>query len=296
MKPAVRTTSDVFVRFLFGSEHNKDLLLSFINSVQEASEFPRLVSVTIKNPFNLKAIRFDKETCLDIKAADEERRTYDVEVQNHAEGFSAGRSLFYWAKLYSKQLRQSHTYRNLNPVICINVLNFSYFPDIDRFFNNFVLREKTDHELVLSDHLQMHFIEIQKHSGILKTQLDRWVYFFRHGHEKENETMRILIKEDPIIFRADEEYENFTRDEELVAAHEAREKYLHDEASRIEDAEAAGMARGMQKGMQKGIERGIAEGIAKGKVEDAKKMKGKGLSIQDIQDITGLSKEQIESL
>ena len=46
---------DFVFRRLFGSEENKDLLISLINSVVEPS--PHIVDVTIKNPFNLAAYR-----------------------------------------------------------------------------------------------------------------------------------------------------------------------------------------------------------------------------------------------
>jgi predicted transposase/invertase (TIGR01784 family) len=40
----------------------------------------------------------------------------------------------------------------------------------------------------------------------------------------------------------------------------------------------------------------FAEGIEKGKAEDARNMKVKGYPVEDIQDITGLSPEEIEKL
>ena len=46
--------SDIFVRYLLGNEKNKDLLLSFINAVNEDSNFPLITDLTIKNPYNLK--------------------------------------------------------------------------------------------------------------------------------------------------------------------------------------------------------------------------------------------------
>ena len=52
----IKPTSDIFFRYLFGSEENSNLLLSFINSVMEDVSFPILASIKIKNPFNLKTI------------------------------------------------------------------------------------------------------------------------------------------------------------------------------------------------------------------------------------------------
>jgi predicted transposase/invertase (TIGR01784 family) len=58
--------------------------------------------------------------------------------------------------------------------------------------------------------------------------------------------------------------------------------------------------RGMNVGIEKGIAKGIDEGMDRGshfaRIETAKKMKSYGDSIQKIQDITGLSKEELDSL
>src|SRR3569833_1592866 len=61
----------VFVfRKLFGSDENKDLLISLINSIVEP-EFS-IVDVEIKNPFNLAAYINDKGSIFDIKAVDQD--------------------------------------------------------------------------------------------------------------------------------------------------------------------------------------------------------------------------------
>ncbi len=73
--------NDFFVRYLLGDEENTDLLLSFINAVNENSGFPLIKSVNIKNPFNLKEYQNNKESILDIKAVDENGLQYDIEIQ-----------------------------------------------------------------------------------------------------------------------------------------------------------------------------------------------------------------------
>ena len=61
-----------------------------------------------------------------------------------------------------------------------------------------------------------------------------------------------------------------------------------------------GMAEGLEEGKAQGIAEGKAQGMAQGKAEanreNAKRMKDKGYSIEDIADITGLTTEMIEHL
>jgi len=45
-----------------------------------------------------------------------------------------------------------------------------------------------------------------------------------------------------------------------------------------------------------GIQQGLQQGIVKGKLETARKLKQKGLSIQEIAEITGLSIEEVAQL
>ena len=55
---------DLVFRKLFGSEENKDLLVSLINSVVEPNI--HVTEVTIKTPFNLADYQGAKESVLDI--------------------------------------------------------------------------------------------------------------------------------------------------------------------------------------------------------------------------------------
>ena len=158
----VKPTSDLFFRYLFGSEENGELLLSFINSVMVDVNFPTLSSVEIKNPFNLKTIVFEKETILDIKAVDNSGRQYDIEVQSTGDYHFRARSLYYWAKLYVSQLNEGEVYKSLKPAICINVLDFSLLEYIKRPHSCFMLHDIIEPENVLTDHLMLHFLELPK--------------------------------------------------------------------------------------------------------------------------------------
>ena len=52
----------------------------------------------------------------------------------------------------------------------------------------------------------------------------------------------------------------------------------------------------IQEGIEKGIEKGKLVGKLEGKLEDAKKMHRMGLNIEQIIEITGLSRDKIEAL
>ena len=49
-------------------------------------------------------------------------------------------------------------------------------------------------------------------------------------------------------------------------------------------------------GETKGFEKGIEKGLKKGKTEIAQKMKAKNMPIEEIVELTGLTKEEVEKL
>ncbi len=154
----IKAYSDIVVKYLFGREETKDILLSFINAVMEDSGLELIKSVELKNPFNIQDFSGDKLSILDVKAVDESGRIVDIEIQSRGDRSFANRSLYYWSKLYSSQIMESETYKKLKPVCCINLLNFQLFDDIEKFHSCYVLKEKDESDKVLTDHLILHFI------------------------------------------------------------------------------------------------------------------------------------------
>jgi predicted transposase/invertase (TIGR01784 family) len=280
MATKVKPYSDIFVRYLLGDEKNKDLLISFINAVNNDSNFILIKDVSIKNPVNFKNFQSDKESILDIKGIDEQGKQYDIEVQVTDYSFIQ-KSLYYWAKYYTSQLNAGSKYHALKPVICINILTFDLIPDFKSSHTCFMLLEKNNPEICLTEDIVLHFLELskfEKKDGF-NTNLEKWLAYFKYEGEEEA-IMRTVIKEDTIFNKAHEEYSRFVQDDEMVTLYEARMKWQLDYNS--------GMAAAEEKGIEKGIE--------KGKIEDTEKMILKKIDDSDICDITGLSMDKIKEI
>jgi len=269
--------SDIFVRYLLGDVKNTDLLLSFINAVNEDYCLPPLKSIMIKNPFNLKNLADEKETVIDIKAEDDTGKQYDIEIQVEGNSQYINRSLYYWSRLYHSQIDEGDDYKKLNPTICINLINFELFKEYKEVHSCFVLKEKRHPELELSNHLLIHFIEFDKFvkDSNFMFSFEKWLGFFRYEGFRE-EIMQEIIKDDPILTKAHERYTQFTRNERLMEIYHARMKQQADEKTRLSDAKI--------------------EGKIEGKLEDAKAMLTRGLDIQLIADCTGLTLEEVQRL
>ena len=93
MERILNPLSDIFIRYLLGSEKNKDILIDFINAVFEEKGFPLVKSLEIRNPFNKSEALMLKESILDIKARDKTGRVINIEVQIAEEESFAARSV-----------------------------------------------------------------------------------------------------------------------------------------------------------------------------------------------------------
>ncbi len=62
------------------------------------------------------------------------------------------------------------------------------------------------------------------------------------------------------------------------------------------DSFAEGVAKGIAEGVAKGIAEGVAKGIEQRNVEIARKMLGKGMTPEEVADMTGLSIADVDGL
>ena len=118
---------------LFGSEENKDLLISLINAI--VSEEDEVEDLILKNPYNLADYRKGKMSILDIKAQSVKGHWYNVEMQISEDFYFDKRAIYYWAKLVTEQLKEGMMYQELQKTISINILNFNFIQDREEFHN-----------------------------------------------------------------------------------------------------------------------------------------------------------------
>ncbi|GMT48481.1 MAG: hypothetical protein IEMM0008_0020 [bacterium] len=164
----------------------------------------------------------------------------------------------------------------------MSILHFHLIKEHDDYHSWFSLTKNGDHELVLTDHLSIHFIELlnfKKKIPKKLNSLEKWLYFFKY-EGKEDESMKVIIQDDEILEKADRVYKQFTQDEQLKDIYESiiegERKYLTD----LELAER----------------KGIEQGIEKERHEIAQLMLKQGLEIDLISKTTQLTVEEIEQL
>ena len=182
----VKKLNDYFIRYFFGLKGHEDLLLSFINAIMIDSNFATFKSVEILNPFNLSEKANNKESIVDLKAITEDGIIVIIEIQTYSTKNFFERTLYYWSKNYSSVLKKGNQYEKLRPVISINLIDDILFNRTDnRMHTCYLLKEKNSNE-ILTDHLQLHYVEIPKFDKdadmaesppVAKTELKNWILF-----------------------------------------------------------------------------------------------------------------------
>lgn len=298
---------DFAFKKLFGSEENKDILISFINSI--LSEDQQVKDIILKNPYNIANYKSDKMSILDIKAVDEKGTWYDIEMQLSEQVFYEKRAFYYWAKVYSDQLEGGYNYDKLRKTISINILDFDYI-DEDDFHNVYkVYNEKSKKEF--SSVFEMHFIELNKFKKDfkdVKTTLDRWIAFLNRAYELEKDKIPTELAVDESVKKAVEKLDVMYLDREERELYEGELKAIRDYIACMQTAEIKGIQQGIQRGIEQGIQKGIQQGIERGiekGIEQGATQKIKETVIQanklgmdniTISKLTGLTEEEINQI
>ena len=119
------------------------------------------------------------------------------------------------------------------------------------------------------------------------------------------------MKENKAIKKANEEYKYLIGDEEERRLAYLIDKNKKDQNTQIAGAIEKGLRRGLQQGRKQGrkegveqgrkegVEQGRKEGVEQGKkamLETAQKLLNKGMSVEEVQEITNLTAEEMKTI
>ena len=187
---------------------------------------------------------------------------------------------------YTKSIKSGEDYIFLPTVININIVDFEFL-ETDNYHTVFHLKEDKEDDLILTEILEIHFINMVKWRkcgklDIVSEPLHRWLTWFDMNSSPE--LVEEVVKMDNSIMAANERQIYFTNDEEEIRAYEMREMALMDERARIRYA------------TNEGLEKGREEGRDEEKIEIARNALAEGATTEFVQKITGLDVETINKL
>jgi len=268
---------DLVFKKIFGTEQNKNVLKSLINSVLPKDE--QIVEITIKNPYNETDFVGDKLSVVDIKATDEKGRWYDIEIQVKEQKYYGKRAIFYLSEIYSNQLNEKDSYDKLRKTIIISILDFNYFLNDKRYFRRCCYKDFDTGELYPElDFADLYFVELRKFDNEfkhIKTTLDRWITFLNTATELDKDNLPDELK-DPDIIQAMNTIDTMSLNAKEREYYESEKKVMRDRDAVMQTA--------------------VENAVDSAKVEIAKEFKKNGVSNEIIAKSTGFSIEQIEKL
>ena len=271
---------DVVFRMLFGEQKHERITKKLIEDVIEE----KVEKIELEQtPYLWGNQADDKLGIIDVRATINNKNPIDIEMQVLDKHDIEKRILFYWSKLYLKQLKKGENYRKLNRSISIIFLDY----EIEKLkklpiHTKWQIMNNKNGKTILTEDLEIHIIEIPKINRMLENgKLKKWILFLENPEGEETKRMAEKEKE---IKEAIETLEDISSDEEKERIAELRQKYIMDKEVELETAE------------EKGIRKGIEKGIKSEKIEIAKKMLKENMQVEVIEKITGLTKAEIDEI
>lgn len=297
--------TDFGFKRLFGSEFNKELLISFLNAMFHGEQ--NVQNVTYLNSEQLGDRVDARRAIFDVYCENDKGEKFIVEMQNVYQEFFKDRTIYYSTFPIREQAQRGGDWDfHLNPVYTIGLLNFNFADGLEnakRWHHEVKLMEVDTHE-VFYDKLTYIYVEIPKFNKKeteLVTMYDKWMYVLKNLSKlmqrpaalQERVFTRLFEQAEIAKFNKQDQklYEdsmNAYRD--IVNAIRTAEK------KKYAEGEAEGLAKGLVEGRAKGLVEGRAKGRAEGIVEVAKKMLDKGMAAALVAEMTGLPLDKVSNL
>jgi len=276
--------TDFGFKKLFGTEMNKDLLISFLNALFK--EDPVVKDVTYVSNEQL-GVYGSRRAIFDVYCETESGEKIIVEMQKTEQAYFKDRSVFY-ASFPIQQQGKTGAYWDfqLKSVYTIGILNF-VFPedeyDPECYHHEVKLMDTADHH-VFYDKLTFIYLEMPKFNKTeeeLDGMLDKWLFVLKNLTRLFDRPASLQERVFEKLFKQ-AEIARFTPDE--VMEYEDSLKVYRD------------LKNSMDTSYMKGVVAGRAEGRVEERIANARKMKGLNISPDIIAQITGLSAEEIDHL
>ena len=281
--------TDFAFKKLFGTEINKDLLISFLNALLHGKE--EIKEITYLNAERLGTQEYDRRAVFDVYCKNEKGEHFIVEMQKGEQQFFKDRSIYYSTFAIREQAPRGVWNYGLKGIYTIGILNFTIYPDNKDFYHEVKLTDLATKE-VFYDKLTFIYLEMPKFTkkeNELETLFDKWLYVIRNLATLMERPQTLQERVFTHLFEVAE-----------IAKFDRKERYEYEESlknyrdwfSVMETAENKGIAKGIAKGMAQGVEIGEKRKA----VEMAKQMRTDGMPVESIARYTGLSIEEIEEL
>ncbi len=222
---------DYAFKTVFGDEKNivplKYLLYTILGySNDEFKEIHILNSEQTRNYYD------GKESRLDILARLKNGEYINIEMQMDNTQSNEKRFLFYWANVYTRQLKRSEPYDKLTKTISINLLDYE-LKNSEKIHSVYHITEDETGKR-LTDVLEIHNIELTKlkNRKALERENEDFITLMKFISSEDKEELKMLAKQKEELAEIVEVMDTLTYDDEKWYAYLSREKFLRDQISK----------------------------------------------------------------
>ena len=274
--------TDFAFKKLFGTEANKELLISFLNSLLDGKE--KIENLTYLNSEHLGTTETDRKAVFDVYCENEKGEKFLIEMQKAEQQFFKDRSIFYSTFPIREQAQRGDWDYRLKAVYTIGILNFCFDDSDPEYFHHEVKLMDTKTKEVFYDKLSYIYLEMPKFTKTedeLENLFEKWLFAIRHLPD--------LLERPKKLF--EKVFERFFEQAEIAKFNRQERQEYEDSLKAYRDWYSV-----METAKKKSRAEGLAEGRAEGVRSTALKMKVEGFDNEMIARITGLSVKEIENL
>ena len=290
--------TDFGFKKLFGTEMNKDLLISFINSLFRGEEV--ITDLTYLNTEHLGTSEADRKAVFDVYCENERGEKILVEMQRGEQRFFKDRSIYYSTFPIREQGQKGEWDYELKAVYVIGILNFTFDDTDENYYHHEVQLMDTKTKQVFYDKLTFIYLEMPKFNkgeDELEGMFEKWLFVLRNLSRLMERPKALQERIFGKLFEA-AEIARFSKIE--YDAYEDSLKAYRDWKSTIDTAAYKGHEKGLEEGLRKGRKEGRAEGRKEGRREQAfaiaRQMKADQEPPDKIMRYTGLTETEIDRL
>ena len=273
--------TDFGFKRIFGTDPNKELLVNFLNSLFDGEEV--IKDVKYLNSENVGDVYTERKAIFDVYCENEKGEKFIVEMQNAYQTYFKDRSLFYSTFPIREQAPKGSDWNFcLKKVYVVALLNYRMsdeaFDSSDTIHTIALMDTKTNK--VFNAKLMFKYVEVgrfDKTDDELISLSDKWMYVLKNLSRLDNRPSSLREKIFTKLFEA-----------------AAIARFTPMELREYEDSLKA--YRDIKNSLDTAKEEGRAEGRAEGIAMVVKNMHAKGMDLDVIASITGLNKDEVESL
>lgn len=277
--------TDFAFKKLFGTDVNKDLLISFLNSLLQGRE--EINDITYLNTEHLGTQEYDRRAVFDVYCKNSQGEYFLVEMQKGEQQFFKDRSIYYSTFAIREQAPRGEWDYGLKGIYTIGILNFCFDHTNSSYYHEVKLLDTKTKE-VFYDKLTFIYLEMPKFTKTeeeLDTLFDKWMYAIRNLASLMERPRALQEKVFSHLFEVAE-----------IASFDRKERYEYEESLKVYRDWYSVMKTAEEKGLAKGLEKGLEKGLKQGLLSTARNLKQMGLSDDDIIKATGLTEEEVRQL